>query len=307
MSCGCVYVIERPSTGGSQTLSYDGANKNLSISGGNTVTVNENQLLQYDSSTNLLSLTDGLSNIISSITINSPILYDVGYWTIYRDELNNQISFFINETYTLLSSPTYGSVYLLFPYILTGKYNTYFSAEYSGGSHSSIFENQYKSLAYMGLDTYTRNGTTLKFSVPVSFRCEGLADFTKNTIYVLSENLGLGTIAAGSYVMTTFSTPAVYSFNSDFYVQPKFTSVFAGSFNFDLYDDDNSTVIATSNTIGFPSSTIDFAELSRNLPMTIPCENLMNAVTNYSIRMNVIGGSVSINTVGVAVLGDINQ
>ena len=313
MSCGCVYVIERPTTGGggSQSLTYNSSTKDLSISGGNTVTVTETQALSYDVLTNTLSISNGIVGTINSVTLNSPIIFKVAYWTVYLDILNNQISFYINENFTILSSPAYGSVYFLFPFILTGKYNTFFSAEWSGaggGNHSTIFENQYKTLAYMGLDTFAQNGSSQKYNVPVSFRCDAKADLTKDIVYFFSLNLGLGSITSGSYVMTTFTSNTSNTTivgNTNIYVQPKFTVTFAGAFNYTLFDEDTGTIIATSPTIGFPSASTDFAELWRNLPMIIPCANLMNGNTNYSVRLNLSGGAL-IDVVGCYIIGNIS-
>jgi hypothetical protein len=88
-SCGCVYVIQKPTTGsgGSQTLAYNTSTKDLTISGGNTVTITEKQQLNYSSGNNDLAISDGISGVVNTVNIpqNQTLSFDVASGTLSID------------------------------------------------------------------------------------------------------------------------------------------------------------------------------------------------------------------------------
>jgi len=293
MSCG-VYVIQRPATGGSQTLSYAYNPLNtITISGGNSIDIKGKQELSIAGNT--LSISDGAGTEVNNISI--PIVpfvtLDYGYWRVFFDFNTGCFTATLKD---LFLTNRFGTAYYLVPFITTPFINkTFFS--YYNNDKVDLKETNYdytKPSAIALTGTIPSGGGGGGGGTPAinsvnSVQVTGKVSNLNNE-QIVKYNTAVNTIitTAGKYVIDTFTTTtATGSSNSLFYLQYAFdNSMVSSSSNFNILITQVSSGadIYTSPSIAFSgASSTDTEQLINNQVLVIPAGILLPN-TNYQIR-----------------------
>ena len=288
MSCGCVYVIERPATGGSQTLTYNGSTKNLSISGGNTVNVTETQDLTFNTLTGDLTISDGIGSAYSVVNVRTVGTYDYAYWSITFDTTTGHFTVNLKDLYLTNS---YGTVYYLIPFISEPFINKTFSAYYNTNS-VYIIEISYDFTKPSSIKLYGRfsaaTATPAVNSVFSFCASSKIKDLTHIGVGEYNPSVNVFINAAGKYVVGNFNSDgAIGTTNSLFYLQYAFANSMnstSSNFNILITEVSTGTDIYTSPSIAFPGSTSnDNVQLINNEVLVIP-SGILSPNTDYTIR-----------------------
>ncbi len=289
MSCCAVDVLPQPSSGGGGTLTYNPITKELSISGGNTVVINENQALAFDTNTNQLAITNGLSGIVNIVDLN-PVYFQIAYWDMYI-HYGKRIELSINKDYNVRTG-NQADGYLLFPNVFSGKYNTLIDGDYFNGDYVSIFLGSLKTTQSVNFHANKHQTGVDVVLAPVSCLIKGSAVDTTLLIdrtNYYNDDIGINITAPGTFaIVGAVIDPAMVTI-SNVFVQYSLGFI-AGSLSFyiELYDTTNSIVVGTSATITTTTTAADYEEFWFNEPLSISTSILPNSIVEVRLVVTTI-------------------
>jgi hypothetical protein len=282
MSCCGVYVLPQPSAG-SQTLTYDDTTNELTISGGNTVLIDQNQSLVYDNTTNQMAITDGIGNLVNVVDLN-PRTSVIGYWDVKVSNRNFEIN--IADDFNVTTG-NYGMCYLMSPYIFRSKYNRLVSSDYLTDFTVALL-GPVLTPAHFNVEVNKHNTGSVVDLCPISCYCVGKLNegVVKRDVYY-NNDVGLNTISPITYDIMNFDTDSTMNSTSLMYIQYSLGYIGSGlSFYFELYDNTNSTVVGTSATITPTATFADYAKFWYNLPISITPSILANTQIIVKVVVN---------------------